>query len=475
MRQNSDIDLSTSGHDLTIDANVTWCQHGHNLTVNNLLTNNGTIRKHASETTSTITGNAATSIDAPAAVYYSVGTSTADLNAGAATASIVAGANHDVGTATFTPLDPLSYWRFNDGTGTTLADEMGVYNGTITDPTWAIDGGVTAAAGDHALTLNGTSTYVDFGNVLGDVLEYNVPFSISSWVKTAQTGVSVNILHKSSGSSPYTGVTIFQNGSPDVIEFRIINNWSYSDRGIAIQSTNTVSDGAWHHVVGTYDGGGSYTGAKIYIDGVEEVTTVYGGHISIASSTANSASLEIGRVNYFNGSRDETAIFDYALDANQVTRLYNSGTPLNPAVVSLPSIGVGDTIEYTAAGGTRRAHISGKKSATEWYVTDSAGCAVSATSAPSACTIKRTFNGLIDALNGTSTDSGVYNLLGVSDLTPWGTSPSTTTKIYIPCYADGLDENTVGFKPTGWTTDTDHYFTIYAPTDTTSECNQSQK
>jgi len=79
----------------------------------------------------------------------------------------------------------------------------------------------------------------------------------------------------------------------------------------------------WHHLVGTWDGNnivlyinGELVGTEVFI-----ANSLYDGEadIGIAGNT--------GVRDYFNGSIDETIIFDYALSADEVLNLFNGNMP----------------------------------------------------------------------------------------------------------------------------------------------------
>jgi len=94
-----------------------------------------------------------------------------------------------------------------------------------------------------------------------------------------------------------------------------------------LQSTSTITDDQWHHVVCVYDGGVS---AKLYFDGVQE-----------ASRNSVAATMPIGQAANFsfagpptgwgamlNGSMDAVGIWNRALSDAEVAELYNAGTGL---------------------------------------------------------------------------------------------------------------------------------------------------
>jgi hypothetical protein len=98
----------------------------------------------------------------------------------------------------------------------------------------------------------------------------------------------------------------------------------YPDR---TKSTTEISDGEWHHVVGTVAPAetGGESSYRVYIDGEFEDELVTRG------ITASNGPLGIGRriANfagdyYFNGAIDDVRIYARALSVSEVQSLYDS-------------------------------------------------------------------------------------------------------------------------------------------------------
>ena len=78
-------------------------------------------------------------------------------------------------------------------------------------------------------------------------------------------------------------------------------------------------DGAWHHIVGVYDG----STVNLYVDKVLVASTPASGDIASSFGTP----LTIGRFNgggfTFAGDLDEVAVYNYALTSDQIHHHYN--------------------------------------------------------------------------------------------------------------------------------------------------------
>ena len=100
-----------------------------------------------------------------------------------------------------------------------------------------------------------------------------------------------------------------------------------------ISTTTPSAGGGWYHVVLTFDGTGSSTEyAKLYVNGSLEDTESNSSHdlnsqnnyVSVGAKN-NDGTIS----NYFNGQVDEVAFWNEVLTVNEISALYNSGTPLD--------------------------------------------------------------------------------------------------------------------------------------------------
>lgn len=173
-----------------------------------------------------------------------------------------------------------------------------------------------------ATRFDGVDSYVNCGNS-GD-FNGSSPFSISVWVKSSFINFQ-HVLYKDGTTVGKGWFLQLQNNGK--IRFRIGASGAAEAR---IDSTaTTLLDGTWHHVVVTYDGAGTASGLKLYVDGVE-------GHTVVADALAGNAtdnlnSMLMGRWGgsglFLNGYLDEISMWDKELTQAEVTELYNSGVP----------------------------------------------------------------------------------------------------------------------------------------------------
>ncbi|HTX47060.1 MAG TPA: beta-propeller fold lactonase family protein, partial [Solirubrobacteraceae bacterium] len=192
---------------------------------------------------------------------------------------------------------PVSYWRLNETSGTTAADQEGVNPGTYS-------GGYTLGApgpmsSDAAVTLNGSTGYVKVPASAS--LNTADTFSLEAWVKLAKLGSTEGLFGKGS-------YMFFINASND------LELYQPSVGPIATSTAGISSTAGWHYVVATKSG----ASVHLYLDGVDVTGTVT--NRTIASSTA---ALDIGAgAAYLDGSISEVAVYNKVLTPAQVQADY---------------------------------------------------------------------------------------------------------------------------------------------------------
>jgi len=148
-------------------------------------------------------------------------------------------------------------------------------------------------------------------------------FSVSVWLKSTQT-------YGSNSSAAYYGAGIVYADQPgqttDTIPIALNGNvagfmTSDGTTDTTIHSTSSISTGSFVHVVATYN---SANGAKrIYINGVLEASE------TVVPTTHNARGLLVLGANdfdsrYFSGQLDDFQFYSIALNATEVTYLYNN-------------------------------------------------------------------------------------------------------------------------------------------------------
>jgi hypothetical protein len=263
--------------------------------------------------------------------------------AGNQTTSAVVG----VTVANAAPSGLVAAYGFNEGSGSTLADQSGNgNNGTISGATWT-----TAGKFGNALVFNGTNAVVTVPNSAS--LQLTTGMTLAAWVypTTAPTGwrsvVTKNVdryfLMASSdqGNRPAVG-GIWTAGGLNVF-------------GTAVLAVNT-----WTHMAATFDG----AVVRFYINGVQVASQPQ--TTPLASTTGT---LQIGGDSYpnefFAGRIDEVRIYNKALTAAQVAS--DMTTPVAPP-------GGPDTTPPTAPGALVASAAGSSQSNLTWGAsTDNVG------------------------------------------------------------------------------------------------------
>ena len=176
----------------------------------------------------------------------------------------------------------------------------------------------------YSMAFDGVNDYLSISSSGSlDTFHAN-PFSISLWFK--YTGGTRILIAKQQTASTSTRVVYIYTSSGKIL-------WYGGGASPSKTSSGGLSDGNWHHVVFVAE---SDTVAKIYIDGVDDTDDVAKDRIGTGSNTAP---IILGTTYnqsgfFFNGSMDEFAVFDYALDSDQVQEIYDATSTAKTADLS---------------------------------------------------------------------------------------------------------------------------------------------
>jgi hypothetical protein len=199
---------------------------------------------------------------------------------------------------------------------TTATDSQGANNGTFTNGPLLNEPGALAGDSGRAARLDGTNDYVSVARQIQD------DFTIDFWFKSTQ-GLGLNaqwwgnaglVDAEVPGPANDFGVSLRSDG-------RITAGVGTPDVTV-VSTTGGYNDGAWHHVAFTRT---KSSGAlALYVDGASQGTAT-GSTLSQTSP----ASINFGRIqtgsNYFLGSIDELAVYNYVLSGATVLDHYKAG------------------------------------------------------------------------------------------------------------------------------------------------------
>ena len=236
--------------------------------------------------------------------------------------------------------DLISYWKLDDGSGTTARDSVGSNDGTLQgDAKWA-EGWVIGA-----VELDGNDDYVDcgegtvFNTVCRDVI------TLAAWVKANPAagpdwgGIIMRGYGYLYGDiEPFDTFAMYYHRPNERMGFKTNSTspeWMASPDG----SATDLFDEEWHHVASVYDGAEKV----IYLDAVEIVRGAATGRIGIGEGTGR-VLLGGGRdvepmVIEFGGRIDEARIYDRALTQEEIVAVMENIENMPYAMSPDPPIG----------------------------------------------------------------------------------------------------------------------------------------
>jgi hypothetical protein len=217
----------------------------------------------------------------------------------------------------------IAYYPLDEGAGTTAWDGSANNNtGAGTNTTWTtgkVGGGVA---------MNGSDRYVDIAD--SSSLDPST-ITVSAWLNSTTNTTFASAVSKWNNTTPQNGEWILGHGSvAGTYRFLVrIGGTNYD-----VESSTGFSTGAFHHVVGTYDG----STVRLYVDGVEVGTPATITSTMPASSTNMRIGNRVGNTNYYNGTVDEVKVFSKALLDKEVKAEYNAGVAGHASGISLNTI-----------------------------------------------------------------------------------------------------------------------------------------
>jgi hypothetical protein len=218
---------------------------------------------------------------------------------------------------------PELWYRFDEGSGTSTADDSGAGNtGTfVSGAAWA------GSSGGHpgdAFSGNGSSNAVQASTA---AVATNSAYSVCAWTRINSADDNATVVSQTSTNVAAFYLKFGVYGSGD---YRWMFMLPKSDVANAVSTiawtpANSASLNAWTHLCGVYDPAGS----KLWI-------YLNGSATSIASSTvvttAASGRTQVGRgewngglVDYFPGRVDDVRLYQRALTNAEVNTIYNEG------------------------------------------------------------------------------------------------------------------------------------------------------
>ena len=201
---------------------------------------------------------------------------------------------------------PVSHWKFDEGSGTTAYDSVGTNDGTVYGATW------TTGQVDGALSFDGIDDYVRTANNVFTNAQLASGATLSAWFNTDST--AHGYIADNEGYLTL-GVNHIYAPNPNKL-CGIVDGGHHR-----FFSSSDVTDNLWHHAAIVWDGTDT---AILYLDGLN----VSSGHSGPPTPDRKTRPFTIGAHStiaaYFNGTIDDVMIFDIALSAQEIQQLYKN-------------------------------------------------------------------------------------------------------------------------------------------------------
>jgi len=196
----------------------------------------------------------------------------------------------------------VGYWKFDEGSGTTVYDASG-HNAT---GTWSGTGShwVTGVVGSYAAQFNGTNDYMNIPD--SSDIRLNGPFSISFWERQV------------SFVNTYPGFMIKGNAVTDgYLIFYMSNGYITYKRNNDNRTPGAVVSSVFKHVAITYDN----ANLRFYVDGLLAYSV---GPIAYPTNSGTGVLNFRKGDEYGNEIMDDVRIYNRTLSAAEIQAIYNA-------------------------------------------------------------------------------------------------------------------------------------------------------
>ncbi len=169
---------------------------------------------------------------------------------------------------------------------------------------------VTSGKIGQALVFDGLDDNIDLGT--STPIRFDTTGSISAWIKTDCSDVCIIVGGNS--TTEYSGYNFF-------INFGVLTFRSDKYHVLTTPWVGVYDDGSWHHVVITKNG----TTGIVYVDNEVKSSTASLSYSAPWSTNSIYIGNEKDRAYYFQGAMDDVRIYNRAISASEVKRLYEMG------------------------------------------------------------------------------------------------------------------------------------------------------
>ncbi len=188
---------------------------------------------------------------------------------------------------------------------------------------------VTPGKMGQGLQFDGSDDYVSVPDTAA--IRNLSALSISAWIKPRSLDGGncfgyTHIVEKNEGCNNAIDGWLFMLSPENILEFRVGYTVGPATDLIRSSASSTITLNEWQHVMVTWTGTSSASGARIYRNGTE---VSYGTSQNGATNRQNeTANLNIGSLqtdSVFDGTIDDVRVYNRALSATEVKRLYELG------------------------------------------------------------------------------------------------------------------------------------------------------
>lgn len=217
---------------------------------------------------------------------------------------------------------PFAYWRFEETSGATVADEGGVHDGTMFGANLAM-----AGRQGSAVSFDGTDDYIDVGT-LGTFGSGMEDFAAELWMRSTETAAEV--MFGTINAANLTSVALWQNYNQNIENdpgnlLLFIRNDTNNVLFCGPTTNPGVNDGSWHHIVVNK----TLNDIEFWIDGVSVTLSGSGGMSTFSDyiySMMIGARNDEGAARFFsNVDIDEFALYSSPLTGARIAAHYNAG------------------------------------------------------------------------------------------------------------------------------------------------------
>ena len=209
----------------------------------------------------------------------------------------------------------VGHWKFDETVTTTSTI---TYDATGNNNNGMLINGVLRASStcqvSHCLNFDGTSDYVQISD---SVLLKPSQITITFWINLSQTTIVKRVMQKGNLTGSWT-ITQGWSTADKKIDFGI-----YDGSWQNLHSNTALAEATWYHVAITYD---SSKNVVIYINGNADTNTTFTKtlpQVAVQLTVGTESSAGFG-TSYFNGFIDDVRIYNRALSADEINRLYGS-------------------------------------------------------------------------------------------------------------------------------------------------------